>query len=174
MDRIVSMSILVIMLSIVALFTWLILTRPLVYFQDLGVKARIKNLYLYLSTFKRSKLAYALLFYLQRTVVIGIVATNLNYGIQTALLQVVSLFITGYLITVKPYLNSEDSKLEILNQVTLLISLVFQILFSPWSGEPVIRYNIGLAFDGYIALCFTLNIAIMAVQVVKENVPKLK
>ena len=78
-------------------------------------------MYLGLNTKKRSNIMYSLCFYMQRTLIVVILATNANFGIQTVLIQTILMFNAAILYTIRPYLLQCDSMPEDLNTFALLV-----------------------------------------------------
>lgn len=78
-------------------------------------------MYLGLNTKKRQNIMYSLCFYMQRTLIIVILATDANFGVQTVLIQTILLINASILYTIKPYLHQYDSMPEDLNTFALLV-----------------------------------------------------
>ena len=84
-------------------------------------KNKFGNMYIGLNTKNRHKIMYSLCFYIQRTLVIVVLATNANFGVQTVLIQSILLINAAILYSIRPYLLECDSVPEDLNTFALLI-----------------------------------------------------
>jgi hypothetical protein len=79
--KISSLCIIGVQFFTVCLFTSVILGRPAEYLKQDAIKSMIHNIYLHLDPNHRPKLMYSILFYLQRTAVIGIVLSRASFGV---------------------------------------------------------------------------------------------
>lgn len=84
-------------------------------------RKKIGNMYLGLNTKYRQYIMYSFCFYIQRTLVILVLVTKVNFGVQTVLIQTILLVNAAILYTLRPYLIQSDSLPENLNTFSLLI-----------------------------------------------------
>ena len=131
-------------------------------------------MYIGLNTKKRSNIMYSLCFYMQRTLIIVILATNTNFGVQTVLIQTILIINAAILYTNRPYLLQCDSMPEDLNTFALLVLQEFQLLLSTWVDDPTVRFQYGIVYDSLIILLFLLNVLLVLRVVQRDGTIKLK
>jgi len=66
-----------------------------------------------------------------------------------------------YLLEVKPYEDPFQNKLEVFNELFVLLSTYLILLFSPFLDNMNIKYNIGWVLVGIVCLNMVINMLIM-------------
>jgi len=123
--------------------------------------SRIGNLYKTLDVRKKSKLMYTVCFYVQRTLIVIILAARGNFGIQTILIQFVLLLNAGYLFSVRPYRYSIDALTDKLNTIAIIVLQSFYLATSNWVTDVKTRFYFGTVYDGLIVVMFSVNVLII-------------
>jgi len=87
--------------------------------------------------------------------------------IHMTLQSVASIIILCYYLTVKPWNDNYQFKLEVFNEMFLLFGFTyFTHLFSDFITESWIRFNVGWWFVGILGLYISLNIIIVFVAII--------
>ena len=81
-EVIISSNILAVLYSIVLFLTYILFNRPLDYLSFEETKKKIGNLYHNLCCLDRKKIAYGAMFFVQRVLVVLVIAFNMSYGVQ--------------------------------------------------------------------------------------------
>ena len=104
--------ILLLQYGVVSVVAYLLVRTDLNELNKLSIRQRIGNLYFTLDTRSRSKVLYGVIFFLQRILLVLILAISYDFGVQWQLSQVVLLLHTSYLLAVKPYRESTNATLD--------------------------------------------------------------
>lgn len=99
-----------------------------------------------------------------------------SLGLIAYVLQSVACIIMlCYYLTVKPWNDNYQFKLELFNEMFLLFGFTyFTHLFSPFISESWIRFNVGWYFVGILGLFIAINMIIVVIAIVMETIDKLK
>ena len=89
--------------AIVCYIAQLMLRKDLEELNNLTTRGRIGNLYLNLDTRKRSRVMFGLMFFVQRCLVVLLLAIESSFALQWQLCQAVLILNTAYILTVRPY-----------------------------------------------------------------------
>jgi len=137
-------------------------------------KAEIRNLYLNLDTSSRFKVAFGLIFFVQRSLCIAVLSYKISFGVQAIVLQIILVSYASYIFAIRPFKLRQDSVLDILNCVMLIGAQVFQLLLSEWLTDLNLKNKLGMAFDAYMILCFFINACLIVIYTVPLVILKIK
>ncbi len=154
--------ILLLQYGIVSVVAYLLARTDLNELNKLSIRQRIGNLYFTLDTRSRSKVLYGVIFFLQRILLVLILAISCDFGVQWELSQVVLLLHTTYLLAVKPYWESTNATLDWINCCFLLIVNVLIATCSAWNPDSRSRFTYGIVFDVLVGKHFLVNIVLVS------------
>jgi hypothetical protein len=79
-----------------------------------------------------------------------------------------------YLIKVKPFEDPFFNKLEIFNEVCVLLSIYHLFTFTDFVGNVVMQYNIGWSMVGLTCFNIVTNILIVVICTISELIKKIR
>ena len=147
-----SIGILVSQYALVTYAAYILLKRDPEILGTFETKLRIGHLYHNLDTRVKQKIVFGLLFFVQRSLIVLVLALCQNSIIQWQLSQIVLLLNTAYLLTVKPYMDPENAVLDQVNCFFLMVVSVLQSTYSIWNTVTDDRFLYGMGFDGVVIL----------------------
>ncbi len=148
----------VIQYSIVAYVAYLIFRKDLEELSRISVREKMGNLYYSLDTKKRYKVLFGLFFFVQRCLLVALLARKYDFGIQWQLCKVVILLNTAYLIVAEPYSDLVSRTLDRINCFFLMLISALIATYSAWNTEPIDRFTYGILFDVIFGINFIVNI----------------
>lgn len=120
-DSAMSALILMFQYVLVIYICFVLITKPLSYFDRNETKKKLGNLYSFLSSRSRAKIVFGTMFYIQRSLIIIIIVVKIDYGVQFGLLQLLLMTNALYIFSSSPYHDFCDGKPDYLNTVLLLV-----------------------------------------------------
>ena len=142
----------------VCIIAQFIIRKKLEELNSAATKSKFGNLYLNLDTRIRSKVLFGMMFFVQRLLLVPVLAFKSSFSLQWQLSQAVLLINTAYILTVKPYSETSASLLDMINCSFLLIICVTTATNSDWNTNASERFRYGMGFDCVIGLQFIVNI----------------
>lgn len=118
-------------------------------------------MYQNLSTDKRSKLLYSMIFYLQRVLIILTIVLVESFAVQFILLQVFLMMKPIYLCYFQPYRTGFDILSDFFNDVFLVATHVFQVTLTLYIYSDEERYDFGWSYNYIIVAIFSFNFFIV-------------
>ena len=115
-------------------------------------KNKIGTLYFNLDTRKRQKVFFGVIFFIQRCLLVLLVAVNYNFAMQWQLCHTVLLLNTVYILQIEPYLDHQNRALDIINVLFLLALSLLMVTSSAWNTNSINRFNYGIMFDILVVL----------------------
>ena len=153
-----SVLILVVQYVIVAYIGYLIFRKDLQELNRISVRSKMGNLYYNLDTKRRYKVLFGLLFFVQRCLLVALLARKYDFGIQWQFFLVVILLYTAYLIVAEPYSDRSSRTLDRINCFFLMLISALITTYSAWNTEPIDRFTYGMLFDVIVGINFIVNI----------------
>ena len=154
--------ILLLQYGVVSVVAYLLVRTDLNELNKVSIRQRRGNLYFTLDTRSRSKVLYGVIFFLQRILLVLILAISYDFGVQWQLSQVVLLLHTSYLLAVKPYRESTNATLDWINCCFVLIINVLITTCSAWNPDSRSRFSYGIVFDVLVGKHFLVNIILVS------------
>lgn len=82
-----------------------------------------------------------------------------NHGnFQLAIYLISAFFMLQYIVQVKPYRNNQLNNQEIVNEVTILITGYFLMIFSPWISDVDVKIKAGYTLLVFVLLNIVINL----------------
>jgi hypothetical protein len=148
----------VVQYSIVAYVAYLLFRKDLQELNRISVRSKMGNLYYNLDTKRRYKVLFGLLFFVQRCLLVALLARKYDFGIQWQFFLVVILLYTAYLIVAEPYSDRSSRTLDRINCFFLMLISALITTYSAWNTEPIDRFTYGMLFDVIVGINFIVNI----------------
>ena len=122
-----------------------------------------------------TSLFYMMVFFLRRYIVI-FVLTILPLSTFTQILtQMTStMIVIGYIARVHPYERSIFNKMELFNEITVLIASYPLLVFTPWVWDQKPRLDVGWFLVACILINCIVNVSVMIYIGIKETCLKLR
>ncbi len=137
-------------------------------------KDSIGNLYTNLNCFSRKRVFYGAMYYIQRVLVVLVIAFKMSFGLQWVLIQIVLMLNTSYLFRVSPYALWSDGRVDYFNTILLLTTEVLFVLVTPFVTDTTLRYQYGIYFDVYIGIGLVSNLCYIGYLTIKPIQLKCK
>jgi hypothetical protein len=128
------------------------LRKDLLELNKAQIRKRVGNLYFNLDTRQRHKLIFGLIFFIQRCLLVLLVAIKYEYVFQWLLCQIVLMLNTAYIFTAKPYLDPDNAILDKINCAFLLAICDLTATYSAWNTDTSNRFFYGILFDAVVVL----------------------
>ena len=149
-------SLLVAMLVIV---TRMIKKNTLEHFQLEETKQRVGALYTNFSTESKPSLFYATFFLARRLFVAAVFVFVQTIALKVELISFSCFVSLSYLIEYKPFKDDLDNKIEIMNEIGLLLANIWCLAFSDlFFDSPEEKIKLGCGFVATIAVLITVNL----------------
>ena len=129
-DIATSVLILIVQYAVVCYVAFFLLRTDQIQLNNSSTRQRVGNLYFNLDTRERNKLLFGIIFFVQRCLLVLLLALRYNFSIQWHLCQFVLLLNTAYVLTAKPYLDPENATLDYINCIFILVICVLISTYS--------------------------------------------
>lgn len=157
-SSIISISFRLLLVLFVPLFSFRHLRRRQKHLHKLKYRIRYGTLYANVNYADKAALSNLSFFCLRRLLLaIGTVLLQHYLVAQLFFLVYPTLFMIGFVITVRPMMTRFHNRVELVNEVFTLTTVYFILFFSDWCPEVELRGLIGTIFLYFIAVIVGIN-----------------
>lgn len=123
-------------------------------------KEKFEFIYKDLNLREQGSILYPFIFLMRRLLVVSVCHFDIM-AVRVWLLCILQTAYLVYLTQIKPYKNSLNYKIELVNEIMFLIMLDLQPIFTKLIPDPALRYRLGWIFIAVYIGLFVFNLLIV-------------
>lgn len=126
------------------------------------VKTKFGTAYEQINTSSKAALLYNVLYMLRRLLLIAIAVFFGESPVgQISIMVAHSFLMIVYLVRVKPFEYSQMNNVEIFNETCVLIASYHLFMFTNFTSDPAVQYQVGWSMIGLTVSCILANIGLV-------------
>ena len=157
------------------IFAYRLLKKKFAKLPEATFRSKFGSLYLNVNTHDRKAVHFTFFFLLRRMLFVGAI-TLFNFSIvfQVMSLDILSTCLLAFYVSVMPMQGVMNNLMEVMNELSVLASIIYMFVFTDYVPDPVLRYSFGYDFLFFVGGIIALNLLAFIFTIISTIILKVK